>query len=303
MLPDRSKRAAGIDGEIPRLQLTSNWQLLTIALIMGGLLVMIFPHQALVEKLYGQERLDELTLSYIENLYRTDPQNADLAILLVRARHRRMELDTAERMLWPVIIGGTLYQRTEARLNLLTAYESTLERTPPGRSASDIENRAKLLFESTSREEHLPPRLASVFARSAFRLNLPEEGARYLQLSGEGESLETLERLANQMLGQGKFSLAADYFLLARHEARAYADARRLFHAGIAALMADSQYQLAMQSAEKHLGDLENDPETLRYLARSALAAGAPGRAALYAQRLIGADTIADTAAQNGARP
>ena len=73
MLPDRSKRYAGIDGDLPRLRLAEYWQLAIIAIIMGGLFMVIFPRKALVEKLHKQERLDDLTLSYIENLHRVEP--------------------------------------------------------------------------------------------------------------------------------------------------------------------------------------------------------------------------------------
>ena len=69
MLPHRSKRYAGIDGEIPRLKLATGWQLLLIGFMVVTLLAVVFPRKELVAKLYEQETLDELTLSYIQNLY------------------------------------------------------------------------------------------------------------------------------------------------------------------------------------------------------------------------------------------
>lgn len=298
MLPDRSKRAAGINGEIPRLQLATPWQMLMIVLISGGLLAMIFPYQALVEKLYSQEHIDDLSLSYIENLYRTDPQNFDLAILLVRARSRQMPIDTAEKMLQPVIISGSREQKTEARLSLLKIYEAALKRAKTPQLTTSVANRARLLIKNTSREDSLSPYLARKFADLAFRLNLPTEGAYYLHLSGEGQPLPVLEQRARIALGLGQFNLSSEYFMLARQLATQTPQARQLFHDGIAALMADQQFTQAMQMAETHIGNLARDPETLRYLARSALAAGSPSRAAYYAQRLISADLSSPSAGQ-----
>ena len=114
MLPDRSKRHAGVDGETPRLQLASNWQLMLVAVLMIGLLRVIFPQKALVEKLYDQERLDELTLSYIENLHRTEPSNVDLTILLGRVQRDTMDIDNLDHLLQPVIRAGNARQRDEA---------------------------------------------------------------------------------------------------------------------------------------------------------------------------------------------
>ena len=99
MTPDRSKRYAGIDGEIPRLRLATNGQLLLIALLVVALLAMIFPRKQLVEKLYAQQSLDPLTLSYIQNLYQTDAHNADVAILLARAQQDDLQIGTLEAML------------------------------------------------------------------------------------------------------------------------------------------------------------------------------------------------------------
>ena len=51
--------------------------------------------------------------------------------------------------------------------------------------------------------------------------------------------------------------------------------------------MAASRFAWAMRVAERDIGDLADDPETLRYMARAALAAGEPVRAARYAQGLV----------------
>lgn len=286
MLPARSKRYAGIDGETPRLQLASNWQLALIAVLMIGLLRVIFPQKALVEKLYDHEQLDELTQSYIENLHRTDPGNADLTILLGRSRRDQMDTAALERLLQPILATGNARQRAEARLLLLAAYERALNtRTPAG----DVQRaRARLVtLLQSAQHDQVPPQLAGAFAASAFRLDLSETGLDFLNRVAPGRSTAALEGYAHEALGTGRHLLAAEYFLLARRQAADRNAARTYFRQGIEALMAASRFQQALVAADRSLGDLADDPETLRFLIQTALAAGDPIRAARYAQRLV----------------
>jgi hypothetical protein len=75
--------------------------------------------------------------------------------------------------------------------------------------------------------------------------------------------------------------------MLARMQAKETDQARQLFMQGIDTLMAGNQFRQAMVSAGQYLGTLESDPQTLRYMARQALAAGYPAQAALYARALV----------------
>lgn len=287
MLPDRSKRYAGADGEIPRLGLASYWQLFLIALLVGTLLVMIFPRKELVEKLYAQETLDELTLSYIQNLYRANTGNVDVAVLLARTQQEDMDITTLENMLLPAANTGDTRQRTEARLILVKAYARALHATGPDpKQRMSLKARLTALMRASAKEA-LPERLAQAFANLAFELDLPALGTEFLAKIETGRSPDALEHYAKEALARGEYGVSAEYYLLARDQAKDVAQARRLFMTGIDTLMAGSLFQQAMQSAKQHLGTLENDPQTLRYLARTALAAGAPAQAALYARALV----------------
>lgn len=286
MLPDRSKRYAGIDAEVPRLRLVDNWQLVLLAVLMLGLLQLIFPQRTLVEKLRDQERLDELTLSYIENLYRTQPGNVDLIILLGRTRSEQLDVAGLERLLAPALQSGDARQRSEARLLLLGRYERALAEVSDAREQVRWQDQLAALMRTAS-EDELPPQLAGAFAAAAFRLQQPELGLQFLRRVSQAAPVSALEAYAKVALAQGRYTLAAEYFLLARQQADSRELAAAYFRQGIGALMAASRFEQAMQAADRHLGDLADDPETLRYLTRAALAAGQPGRAARYAQQLV----------------
>ncbi len=286
MLPARSKRYAGIDGEIPRLGLASHWQLCMIGLLVLVLLVMIFPRKALVEKLYAQETLDELTLSYIQNLYRANPRNTDVAILLARTQQDTLDLASLEGMLLQPASQGDPRQRTEASMILVKAYARALE-TPLPAAQKDLLKIRLIALMRAATSQTLPVPLARAFANLAFTLELPALGTEFLAKANVGNAPDALERYAREALGRGYYAVAAEYYLMARDQTMDVTLARRLYIAGIDTLMAGSLYGLAMQSARQHLGGLSQDRMTLRYLARTALAAGDPVQAALYARALV----------------
>lgn len=289
MLPDRSKRYAGIDQRPERLVLATPWQLVLVAVIMIGLLRVIFPHKTLVEKLYHQDTLDELTLSYIENLYRAEPSNFDLTILLARARPDQSQAEQ-EQLLQTVMASGNVRQRGEARLLLLESFEKTLSTDLSDTEKAHWTLRLTALLQA-ARMDEVSPELAGVFAAAAFRLERSDLGVYFLGRISPDHPVQTLVSYAKEALGLGRYVMAAEYYLLARKHTPNRDDARNYYQKGIEALMASSRFKLAMQEAQRELGDLADDPSTLRFLARAALAAGEPQQAALYAQRLVFMDT------------
>lgn len=286
MLPDRSKRYAGIDGQIPRLILASPWQLTFVALLVLALLVLIFPRKILVEKLYEQDVLDELTLSYIQNLYRAERSNADAAVLLTKAQQDSLDLKTMEARLLPLLQAPDARQRTEVLVMLTHAYEKAMAVPMDERERGRLTAHLTDVLERASRETLSEP-LARFFSAAAFELNLPALGLDFLARVERVSATTTLERYANEALGHGKYGVAAEYYLMARDQVETPEEARRLFQKGIDALMAGSRFSRALDAAELHLGNLAHDPATLRYMARTAQAAGDPVRAAEYARRLV----------------
>lgn len=286
MLPDRSKRYAGIDGEIPRLVLATKWQLALVAWLVVALLFLIFPRKILVEKLYEQDSLDELTHSYIQNLYRADSKNADAAILLTRAQQDALDLKTIESRLLPWVDADDARQRTATWVMLTKAYEKALAADPDPYERKRLTLQLAELLQKASLAPVSEP-LARRFAAAAFGQHLPRLGLVFLAQFGDAHPVATLEQYGQNALGQGDYEGAADYFLMARDQTTDLEDARRLFQKGVGTLMAASQFKQAMRAAEAHLGNLSGDAVTLRYLTRTAQAAGDPMRAAHYARRLV----------------
>lgn len=136
-------------------------------------------------------------------------------------------------------------------------------------------------------DDKIPRHLARVFFALANKFRIESERLAYLALIVPELVPKTPEEYAREWLGLGDYATAAHYFFVAREEATNTEDARRLFMTGMGAWMASSQFKQAMLAADQHIGDLDNDLQTLRYLTRVALAAGDPARAAYYARRLV----------------
>lgn len=286
MLPDRSKRFAGPDEEIPRLTLVSNGQLVLVALMVVILMVVIFPRKALVEKLYDQKVLDELTLSYVQNLYRADTRNSDLALLLARSQPDRLGLTALEELLTPLAIDGDERQKLQARTMLIEQYEKLLDKKIEATQRAQIRVNAKNLLTVVS-QEAMPKALAGRLANLAFDWDLPQLGLAFLDKGEGGRSIKGLERYAEVALADGNYAMSGEYYLLARDEAKELNNARRLFKLGISVLIQGGLYKLAMSSVENHLGSLDNDPETLRFVVRTAMQANDLKKVAEFGRRLV----------------
>jgi tetratricopeptide (TPR) repeat protein len=181
---------------------------------------------------------------------------------------------------------GNVRQRGEARLLLLESFEKTLNTDITEAEKTHWTRRLTALLQA-ARADDMSPELAGVFAAAAFRLERTDLGVYFLGRISPDHPVEALVSYAKDALGLGRYVMAAEYYLLARKHAPDRDDARSYYQKGIEALMASSRFKLAMQEAQRELGDLANDPSTLRFLARSALAAGEPQQAAMYAQRLV----------------
>nr|WP_315471705.1 hypothetical protein [uncultured Rhodoferax sp.] len=286
MLPSRSKRFAAPDEEIPRLVLTTPWQVALIAMMMLALLATIFPQKTLVNTLYEQKDLDPLTLSYIQNLYRAETSNMDVALLLARTQGGKRDMAALEPTLLLAAREGSPRQRQEAYTILFDAYQQQRAKAFGRTEADSVRRHLGALLKQAS-EENLQPQTLRAFALSAFELELPGTGMALIGRLHLAHPLAELEELGNQALARGQYQAAAACYLLARGQAATREQARRLFQKGVETYMAASLFPLAIQAAHRYLGDLEDDLPTLRFLTRTATAAGDPALAAWYARKLV----------------
>lgn len=176
----------------------------------------------------------------------------------------------------------------DSRAKADSLWIETLLRTPAERLRTDAALRAQIAAQVDERaqaQQAISDRLT--LASLAMHAGLETEANHLLSSVGNDVLRAELPLAAEKALGQGHYETAGRLYLMAREHAVTVAEARERFRQGIGAFMAGGLHAAALQAAERHLGDLGDDIDTLRFLTRTALAAGDPRRAADYARRLV----------------
>ncbi len=286
MLPARSKRYASVNGEIPREQLTSGWQLMLMVLVVLTLLYVVFPKKALMQRLYDLDMLDDLSMSYVQNMYRADTRNTDVALLLARHQAQEMGPIDLEKMVWPHLRSKDMRQREIARTLLLSAFLRQFnDATSPAERARLSARVAEVI--RLAMNDRMSADLAHSYAKLAYQAGLIELGDQLLETFDAELTIAELEQLAYAAMGRQDYARASYYFMLARARSTDLTSMRRYYQLGVNAYMAGGKYKEALDTAERHLGRLRSDRLTLRYLIKLALAAGNPALASYYARQLV----------------
>ncbi len=257
----------------PRARLVSPLTLTSLAVAVAATLLVLYPRQQLLDRIFQARRDDPLTIGYLVNLIRVDPTNAKTTLLLAEAR---------------------LAQNRPA---------DTLQLIAPLESASDapLRRRAKLLHAAA---------LPSAPARAAYlRRHMNEtwehdellriaDGTRgaqdpilrsiiYTRLAAVERNPAWFVRTAKAMLGEGDYRLSSQLWFTARRHAATRADARAWYLEGVRTLQSGNLLAEAIAAAEAQLGDLADDEDTILALVKIALASGRPDLAQRWIKRVL----------------
>ncbi len=248
------------------------------------LLMLVFPNKQLFEELLNQTPNDALSIAYLENLLRSDKNNMDWRLLLAGAQVEHIPYSELELLLHPIWQQGNEAQRQRAQQIRLHSIGIAYQQGTVLLPETEID---KLLQQAFSKNNNISQLIslaenAILFGRNEMALSIY---TRLIQLSPKNNR-KYLISLAKRSLGLGRYRLAADLYFLARKQAP-LPEARRYFHQAIGALMADNRYNEALRDADRYLGELKRDPETLRFLIRTARAANSNKTAARYARMLL----------------
>lgn len=287
--------------ESPRARVMSTWALVGVTALVLALLVALFPKDTLLRALSREARDDRLAASYLRNLLRTDPGNADLRIQLAV---RQLELDEpreAERTL-AGLDRAELDPATRRRALLLEAKVARVRMedwsldTP---QAAKAEERLREIVTS-ARDEAWDAEALLYLGREATRLGLREVALAYYRRiaeqgtvgseragHGAGVSLSLLEAAAAESLALGEYESAAHLLFAAQRLSPDRVARRGYFLRALRTLQSGNLLRKALAEADRRIGDLADDEETLVFLARLALAADDQARAQEYVRRLL----------------
>ncbi len=272
-----------------RPRLMSVWALTGFAVLVTIPLTIAFMKEDLLLQAERERLGDSLSVSYLTNLLRTEPENLELRVWLAENKIYLGELADIPALIEPVIRSTDPNWQTKGLLAMykyVTKQYALSTRDPSARAA--LMKRRHVLFTQLAARP-LPAQVVVYLAGQASKLHEHDIGVRLYKRITESSNISAAwcADTAKKELGDGDYQLAAFLYFTARHKDHALQKQREYFIAGIRTLMANSMYQQAMQAADQHLGNLADDADTLSFLVQVARAANDQGRAAGYVRRLL----------------
>ncbi|NTV68996.1 MAG: tetratricopeptide repeat protein [Azonexaceae bacterium] len=289
MLLQKSKSAAP-GAERPTL--APVWLLLLLGGLILVALILIYPQQNLIQRVVKAPE-SELSSAYVTNLLRTDPDNPRLRLLLATQALDHGNFAELRSTLQPALDANDPALRREA-LWLLWQAGAREFRKLPGHNATQSQavrrQLARQLVELA--KEDWPTEQKIAIAGHAFAFGEPAVGfALYRQLAEQsGNEQESAERYAEGgkvALTHGQYRPSAELYLLARQKTSDPAQARNYYLTALRTLQSGNLMAEALSTAEREIGPLADDHDTLFFVTQLARAAGRPEIADRYIRRLL----------------
>ncbi|HEV2610355.1 MAG TPA: tetratricopeptide repeat protein [Noviherbaspirillum sp.] len=274
-----------------RLQLFSGIEVAGFFVAVGVVMVLVFPHKTLEQRLAeGNQDGDLLTLEYLKVSMKAEPGNIALVLPLADQLSRMGSYEDALAALDP------LYRRNEPRWHLeadwlkLSILEQQAYAEPvdaPGREAKRGLLRQQL--QAMQRSPLTGQRLLEL-GRKAMRIGeYAVASAVYRRIADGREDLPAAfyDDAARGMLGIGDYRTSALLYLRAMEQSTGIDRQRRLFMDAIGTLQSGGFADEALAAAERNIGPLGDDTETLRFLVRLAQANNRLDIAERYVKRML----------------
>lgn len=285
-----------IDRPGPRPRLVSGWVLIGFALVALAVLAALFPRtstlqQNLVDEAIGDRGDEQAAMAYMENLLRRDPANDTLRIWLAEKETEAGNYRKADSLLAPLVgkITGPDQLRVR-RLRLTIARLATYAEAPDSTARAAHEQAWRALLEAAMRQSGWTPADLGDLGQQALALHDTALAARfYGRIATDPQALPPQQYVpfARLALAAGDYRTAAALYFRAQTAAATLDLQREYFLAAVETLQSGNLLQDALAAADRHIGPLAADAQTLRFLIHLAQSANQPERAAQYAKRLL----------------
>ena len=289
MLPRSSRSVAPLT---ERPVLAPSWLIVLLAGLVGGGLWLLYPRQDLERRL--QETTDSaLSVTYLHNLLRSDPDNPRLRLLLAQRQIAQGDLADARATLQPALNATSPELHREALWKLWELSYAEYRQTPETDTArrevlrADLHSQLRALAQEdwpVERQMQLA-KLTAQFNDSALGIELSRKMAT--AQPNPREAAQLYERAARESLAISDYAGCAQLYLLARKTTPDPQQAKIYFHAAVSALQSGNQPVAALELGQKEIGELADDPATLLLMTQLARAAGRPAVADQYVRRLL----------------
>ena len=274
----------------PRERLLPPWLIGTLGALIGLALALMFPRERLEARLLEGGKVDALSVAYLEAWLRVRPNDGEFLSVLAAQYVRTGRLDEAEAMLARMRALHDKSVEREALLLDIAIREQRAYALPPAdvRRAAMLNDLRGLLKQAldyrwTAEELEMLAGKARALDQGAMAVQFYQRLAK----QDVARAAQWQARTAEIALGVGEYRAAAAANFAAQASAKSLDEQRRYFIAGLKALQSGNLLDDAMTEAQRRVGPLIDDTETLRFLTRLALACNRPDLADQYARRLL----------------
>lgn len=284
LLSQRYKRYVGHDGRIKRDEAFNGMALVVALVAVMMSLVLVYPKESLLKRVFQANIQDSLTQVYVENLIRFDPSNWSLKLIYIKTIEPKLTWSQLFDLTKPILAQGDEQQQKEAIQLLLSKLSRSAD--------SDVDHASQLW-----------PILALALSLSWTAADYQQLIELSLILNNDDITKQLISRLVQQQpdqltdilkelaataLARGHYFISAQLLFQLRQLDEQVELQREALMQGLAILMAGNLHAQALVALNEQVGALENDVVVLRYLIYVAQASGNPKLAASYAKRLVG---------------
>ena len=286
----RQRNSRSSARRLDRPVLAPDWLIALLTGMVAGGLWLLYPRQALENRL-AEAADTPLSVAYLTNLLRSDPENPQLRLLLARHEILHGEMDHARATLEPALQSADPDIHGDALWALWELQHAQYLRIPEKKTEQRATQLAAMrsLLQTLAAETWPANRQRRLAALS---MQFGDEALRAATLKEEAlqepqNAAAYYERTAREALGRGEYQASADLFILARSASTDPAQAKAYFHEALRTLRSGNLPAAALELGEREVGILADDPDTLYLLIEIARAAGKPAAAERYARRLL----------------
>ncbi len=273
---------------VERPKVAPIWLILLLAGLVGSALWVLYPRDDLEQRLQATHGNVELTESYLRNLLRSEPDNAQLQALLQRIEKEKSQQQLAVQTTPPTALQQAQQDAWKDWEASYLQFQQTAAKTPQREAQRlDAVRKQQLLPLGALDEAQLlytgQAALAmqdADLARRSFDI--------LLQRASANDAPQVLEIAAKAALGNGLYDVASRWYLEASQAGTNTEAQKKIYLQGaVAVLQSGNHTAQALALAEKELAAYTADPAVLRQLIDIARAAGRPEVAQRYAKMLL----------------
>ena len=259
--------------------------------VVAVVFALMVPNPTLERRAIESRRGDLLTVAYLANLLRTDPDDPALRFALARQQLARNEIQAARATLRPLLDSPDPQLRADSHWRDWLSYREAWARLPDDSPLRPGLHKAMLQRLHELAAETWPEDMQVRIAADAFALGERELGSQTIKAlarrAGTAFDAGWYAESARSVLEAGDYRGAAELYLVARKRATGLAARRSHYLAALHTLQAGNLLDEAVATAERELGDLADDTETLYAVVVLARACGRADVADRLARRMI----------------